>query len=781
MIARILVDIPVKAVDRLYDYFVPDILADVLEVGMRVIVPFGSRELMGYTLEIAISSDSGKELKPIIRILDIESYLTKELIELAKQISIDTTTILIKVLETMLPSAFKAVYTIKLQLINSEGLNEAIKAMFKLGNEIIFEDYMVEMIPEIKKAIKKNQIKQVYDIKSKSRPATERAVVLCDSGYLPKTDKHKLTCDYLKDCKGKSALVSETIKACDITESVLKTLEKKGAIRYFNQEKYRLAINTHDKFDKRVIFNDDQNRVFSEIMKNIDHDEIFLLHGVTGSGKTEIYLAAIEEILNRGKEVIFLVPEIALTPMMVNRFEARFKNQVAVLHSGLSIGEKYDEWRRIIRKEVSIVIGARSAIFAPFSNLGMIVIDECHETTYKQDDMPKYYAIDVAIQRAKYYKIPLLMGSATPNIETYARYKRGYIKLLELPQRANKCLMPKLVIVDMKSEFKKGNLSSISEQLRTEIDIRLKRQEQVILLLNRRGYSTFVICRECGHVISCPNCDISLAYHEIDHSLKCHYCGHKEDVKKTCPKCGSENLRYMGTGTQKIQSEIEMLFPSARIIRMDNDSTRVKNAHEMLLDAFSDHGDILLGTQMIAKGLDFPRVTLVGIIQADSNLFNADFRSPEKTFQLITQVSGRAGRGDNEGKVVVQTYNTNHYAIRFAVNNDYLGFYQYEMSIRKAAKYIPFYFLVDIKLSGNNVRDVFLRGKEIVNKLRISLSSDTIILGPVLPPVGRINNRYICQILIKYRNEPRLDDSLFDIYDQYNTNEIFVNIDKSPM
>jgi len=467
--------------------------------------------------------------------------------------------------------------------------------------------------------------------------------------------------------------------------------------------------------------------------------------------------------------------------MMVHRFEARFKNQVAVLHSALSIGEKYDEWRRIIRKEVSIVIGARSAIFAPFSNLGMIVIDECHETTYKQDDMPKYYAIDVAIQRAKYYKIPLLMGSATPNIETYARYKRGYIKLLELPQRANKCLMPKLVIVDMKSEFKKGNLSSISEQLRTEIDIRLKRQEQVILLLNRRGYSTFVICRECGHVISCPNCDISLAYHEIDHSLKCHYCGHKEDVKKTCPKCGSENLRYMGTGTQKIQSEIEMLFPSARIIRMDNDSTRVKNAHEMLLDAFSDHGDILLGTQMIAKGLDFPRVTLVGIIQADSNLFNADFRSPEKTFQLITQVSGRAGRGDNEGKVVVQTYNTNHYAIRFAVNNDYLGFYQYEMSIRKAAKYIPFYFLVDIKLSGNNVRDVFLRGKEIVNKLRISLSSDTIILGPVLPPVGRINNRYICQILIKYRNEPRLDDSLFDIYDQYNTNEIFVNIDKSPM
>ncbi|MDD3841818.1 MAG: primosomal protein N', partial [Candidatus Izemoplasmatales bacterium] len=324
-------------------------------------------------------------------------------------------------------------------------------------------------------------------------------------------------------------------------------------------------------------------------------------------------------------------------------------------------------------------------------------------------------------------------------------------------------------------------LSSISEQLKTEVQDRLKRKEQVILLLNRRGYSTFVICRDCGHVISCPNCDISLAYHEIDHSLKCHYCGHKEDLNKTCPKCGSEHLRYMGTGTQKIETEIEMLFPSAKIIRMDNDSTRTKNAHEKLLDAFLNHGDILLGTQMIAKGLDFPRVTLVGIIQADSNLFNADFRSPEKTFQLITQVSGRAGRGNVEGKVIVQTYNTNHYAIRFALDNDYLGFYQYEMSIRKAAKYIPFYFLTEIQLSGVNVRDVFLRGKEIVNRLRNSFSKETIILGPVLPPIGRINNRYLCQILIKYRNEPHLDELLFEIYDQYNSLEIFVNIDKSPM
>jgi len=781
MIARILVDVPAKAVDRLFDYTVPPVLASVLEIGMRVVVPFGNRQLMGYTLELAETSDTGKELKNISSILDIEPYLTPELIDLAKQISMDTTTVLIRVLETILPSAFKAVYTVKLRLIDPEGLSGSLRALFKDSDEILYDTSTAEIIPELKKAIKNNKIKQIYELKSKSRPQVERTVLLIDSGYLPKTEKHKTVIEYLKKQEGFYAKVSTVLSECAVTESVLKTLEKNAVIRSFYQEKYRPVVLNHDEFDKRVVLNPEQQTAFSDILKSLGRPETFLLHGVTGSGKTEIYLAAIEEVIKSGKEVIFLVPEIALTPMMVHRFEARFKNQVAVLHSKLSIGEKYDEWRRIIRKEVKIVIGARSAVFAPFTNLGMIVIDECHEATYKQDDMPKYYAVDVAIERCKHFGIPLLMGSATPNIETYARYKRGYIKLLELPNRANHAEMPDVEVVDMKAEFKKSNLGSISELLKSEIQLRLDKHEQTILLLNRRGYSTLVICRDCGNVIRCPNCDISLAYHEMDHSLKCHYCGHKEEIKKTCSKCGSENLRYLGTGTQKIEAEIEALFPSAKIIRMDNDSTRTKNAHETLLDEFCASGDILLGTQMIAKGLDFPRVTLVGIIQADSNLFNADFRAPEKTFQLITQVSGRAGRGELKGKVVVQAYNTEHYAIKFAVDHDYLGFYQYEMGIRKLAKYVPFYFLVEIKISGLNVRDVFLTGKEIVASLRRSLSAEAIVLGPVLPPVGRINNRYLCQILIKYRKEPNLDEQLFDIMDQFASNEIYVNIDKSPM
>lgn len=781
VIARVLVDVPAKAVDRLFDYSVPPALGDSLEVGMRVVVPFGNRDLMGYVLEIGETSDAGRDLKEIATVLDIEPCLTPELIDLAKKISIDTTTVLIRVLETILPSALKAVYSVKLKLLDPEGLPDVLRGLFREGEEITLPGSRNELLPELKKAIRGNQIRQVYEIRSKSHPRTERAVVLTDLGYLPKTDKHEAVLSFLKNREGYSASVAEVLETCGITDSVLKTLEKKGALRCFDKEKYRPAILPRDDADKRVVFNPEQEQVYAEILSRIEAPETFLLHGVTGSGKTEIYLSVIEEVLRRSKEVIFLVPEISLTPMMVHRFEARFKNRVAVLHSGLSVGEKYDEWRRILRKEVSIVIGARSACFAPFANLGMIVVDECHESTYKQDEMPKYYAIDVAAHRCRHFGIPLLLGSATPNIETYARCKRGYFRLLELPHRANHAQMPEVKVIDMKKEFKDGNLGSISETLQEEIRRGLERKEQSILLLNRRGYSPFVICRDCGNVISCPNCDISLAYHEVDHSLKCHYCGHKEEIRKTCPKCGSENLRFMGAGTQKIEAEIEALFPSARIIRMDNDSTRTKNAHEKLLEEFSSAGDILLGTQMIAKGLDFPRVTLVGILQADSNLFNSDFRAPEKTFQLITQVSGRAGRGDLKGKVVIQAYNPEHYAIRFAVTNDYPGFYQYEMGIRKSAKYIPFYYLVEIGLSGPNVRDVFLRGKEIVAALRSGLSPEAIVLGPVLPPVSRINNRYLCQMLVKYRTEEHLDDLLFEIVDRYQDKDIFVNVDKSPM
>ncbi|MBU1144639.1 MAG: primosomal protein N' [Firmicutes bacterium] len=780
MIARVLVDVPSKAVDKLFDYIVPPLFESVLEIGMRLIVPFGHRELMGYCLEITNISEYEHELKPIIRLLDMESYLTKELIELAKIIQIDTSTVLIKVLETMLPSALKAIYRTKFQVISYDKLPLKLQSIFENSHIKYLNEEFNEALKEVKEAIFSGALKQIYDISSKSNPRYKKFVKLQDLNYSLSSEKHLKVVEYLKDKQEQKIEVNALLTKLQLTSSVLKTLEKYKVISIYSSEEYREIESIQENYNKEVTLNLEQEAAFQKIVLSLNESKTFLLHGITGSGKTEIYLKAIEEVLKRKKEVIFLVPEIALTPMMVNRFKGRFKNQVAILHSGLSVGEKYDEWRKIIRQEVSIVIGARSACFAPFTNLGLLVVDECHESTYKQDDMPKYYAIDVLNHRAKYYNIPVILGSATPSIESYARYKRGYYELLPLKNRAMNSFEPDLKVIDMKEEFKKGNQSLFSLELQEEIKIRLDKKEQVILLLNRRGYSTFVICRNCGHVFTCPNCDISLTYHETDHSLKCHYCGHKAELPKVCPKCGKEDLRYMGSGTQKIESELSSLFPNAKIIRMDNDTTRTKNAHEKLLVSFEMQGDILLGTQMIAKGLDFPKVTLVGIIQADSNLYSPDFRAPEKTFQLITQVSGRAGRHDLKGKVLVQAFNPNHYAIQYAIHDDYLGFYEYEMSLRKLAKYVPFYFLVQVLLTGEFIRDLFIAGKEIVRNLRTHLSNEAIVLGPALPLIAKIKNRYSCQIVIKYKKEPNLDLLLFETKEKYDTDTIFVSIDKSP-
>jgi len=781
MIAKILVDVPAKAGDRLFDYAVPPALEEVLEIGMRVIVPFGPREAMGFCLEIAATTDYPKELKSVSLVLDLEPYLTPELIELAKRLAIDTASTLIRTLETMLPAALKAVYTPKFTLENEVRLPLSLKPLFAGKSEVLMDKNLVPYAADIKKALRLDAIRQGYDIKSKSRPQFVRYIRLVDANHVAKTEKHLAVLDHLKTAPERTAVLADMLAKLGVTESVARTLEKKNVVSIYDREVYRDVVSLRPETDKRVVLNEKQQAARDEIVAALGTGTTFLLHGVTGSGKTEVYLSVIEEVLARGREVIFLVPEIALTPMMVNRFKGRFHDRVAVLHSALSIGEKYDEWRKIIRKHAQIVIGARSAVFAPFSNLGLIVIDECHEATYKQEDMPKYYAVDVAVRRSENCRAPIVLGSATPSIETYARVKRGYFRLLELPERAQNASIPEVEVVDMKAEFKRGNSGSFSEVLKTEIASRLEKREQTILLLNRRGYHTFVICRDCGHVIGCPNCDISLTYHETDHSLKCHYCGHKQDVVRKCPKCGGEGLQYMGTGTQKIEQELRDLYPTARLVRMDNDTTRLKNAHERLLNEFEEEGDILLGTQMIAKGLDFPRVALVGIIQADESLFRPDFRAPEKTFQLIMQVSGRAGRSGLAGKVVVQAFNPNHYAIRYAVKNDYQGFYQYEMSLRKLAKYVPFYYLAEIVLSGENVRDIFIRGKEIARTFRQTLSPESVVLGPVLPQVARIRNRYSCQILVKYRNEPALDDLLYQAIDAHSTEEIFVNVDKSPM
>ncbi len=397
--------------------------------------------------------------------------------------------------------------------------------------------------------------------------------------------------------------------------------------------------------------------------------ETFLIHGVTGSGKTEIYLQTIEAKLKEGKEAIVLVPEISLTPQMVERFKSRFGSEVAVLHSALSSGEKYDEWRKIERKEARVVVGARSAVFAPFENLGIIIIDEEHEASYKQEDNPRYHARDVAIWRATKYQCPVVLGSATPSLESFARAKKGVYTLIELPSRVNDRAMPEVSVVDMREELRKENRTEFSTELLEKIKDRIAKKEQTVLMLNRRGYSSFVMCRDCGYVVECPNCDISLTYHQSSNQMKCHYCGHEERVPQKMSELRGEHIRYFGTGTQKVEESLTKLIPEARVIRMDVDTTRTKGAHEKLLKSFRNHeADILLGTQMIAKGLDFPDITLVGVLNADTMLHLPDFRASERTFQLLTQVSGRAGRHERTGEVIVQSYNPEHYSIEFAKN-----------------------------------------------------------------------------------------------------------------
>ncbi len=781
MIAKILVDIKSKNVDKTYDYLVPEKYWDILETGSRVIVPFGNRKVMGFCLEIAKTSEYLKELKEIESVLDMESYLTPELIDLAKTMRDDASSTLIITLETMLPTALKVVYRPKLEVVNREHMDQKLSALFEYSDEVSLDNVPQELYGTIKKELNKQYIRQIYDIKPRNKSLAHKYVKLTKKVPDEKvSDKQKLIIDYLLSKKENQSLKKKIEEDLGITESSIKTLEKHGYVNIFFKEVYRKVEPLYKSEKKDIVLNEEQTFAYNRIINSFGSYHTFLLHGVTGSGKTEIYIKAMKKMIEMNKTVIFLVPEISLTPMMMSRFKAEFGGDIAMLHSGLSVLDKYDEWRRIVHRQAKIVVGARSACFAPLKDLGLVIVDECHEATYKQDTSPNYYAVDVLHKRAKHHQATVILGSATPNIESYARSHKGYYELLNLENRAMNSKLPKIEVVDMKKEFKSGNTTNFSKLLQEEMRDRLEKGEQTILLINRRGYSNFMICRNCGHVFMCPNCDISLTYHEYSHSLKCHYCGHDEPLPKTCVKCGSEDLRYMGTGTQKIEDELHLLFPEARIIRMDNDTTRSKNAHEKLLHEFETSGDILLGTQMIAKGLDFPKVTLVGIIQADNNLFISDFRAAEKTFQLLMQVSGRSGRRDQEGKVVVQAFNPEHYAIKYACQTDYEGFYQYEMNLRKVARYSPFYYMIEMKVFGPNIRNVFYNGMEIVKYLKRSLADNVIVLGPAIPAVSRINNRYNCEIMIKYREAQNLNEVLGEVMDKFQINENYVSIDRFP-
>ncbi|WP_260284218.1 primosomal protein N' [Peribacillus aracenensis] len=797
-IASVIVDVPAKQTDREFDYRIPQKWNQVIKPGMRVIVPFGPRMVQGFVTGLKAKSDFAK-LRNIKEPMDLEPILNDELLQLGDWLTKEAMCFKISALQAMLPAAMKAKYEKVIKVVEEkmDQLPLFIQNLFGKNDSISWKDVIEgENASLFQKEMQNGNLELVYNVKNRLNKKTVRVI---KSLLSPKELKEMASAMSSHAKKQQELLqyfiehqepipLKELLELLNTSSGTVKSLVSKGALAEMDQEIYRDPYENR-VFEKSTPFTltAEQTAALKPINEKIHHDEhdVFLLYGVTGSGKTEVYLQAIASVIEKGKEAIMLVPEISLTPQTVKRFKERFGEQVAVMHSGLSVGEKYDEWRKIHRKEVKVVVGARSAVFAPFENLGLIIIDEEHESSYKQEETPRYHARDVAIERAKSYKCPVILGSATPTLESFARAKKNVYKLLTLSQRMNKNALPAVDIVDMREELRTGNRSMFSELLFTKLKDRLEKGEQTVLMLNKRGHSSFVMCRSCGLVINCPNCDISLTYHRFNDIMKCHYCGFEEGMPSVCPECESEHIRFFGTGTQKVEEELAKILPEARVIRMDVDTTSKKGSHERLLNAFGEgKADILLGTQMIAKGLDFPNITLVGVLSADTMLHLPDFRSSEKTFQLLTQVSGRAGRHQLPGEVVIQTYTPEHYSIELSALQDFDAFYEREMHLRRQSHYPPYYYVVLITVSHEDLMKTVSVTEKITNYLGSRLNRDSIVLGPVASPISRINNRYRYQCLIKYKREPDLNQHLRTLLEHYQKetaqNHLQISIDLNP-
>ncbi|MCU9593142.1 primosomal protein N' [Caldibacillus thermolactis] len=800
-IASVIVDVPTLQTNKPFDYYIPEEFIGHIEIGMRVVVPFGNRHIQGFVVGLKERSDI-KNLKEIIEPMDVIPVLNKELLHIGDYLSEKTLCFKIAAYQVMLPPALKAKYEKYITLIDDHALEQLptdLKKLFDKQKRLKWKDVekFVSTSYLYRKA-KEGLFEVTYEVKNQGN---KKKVLY----YVPTTNdvehfqnkKNQLSKPlsqkqeeiyqvFLRHFQPHT--VSQMERKVANARAPLNALVNKGLLKKEEYEQYRDPyVNRYFQKTKALPLTEDQQKAITPILNTIEEkqQEVFLLHGVTGSGKTEVYLQAIEKVINQGKEAIVLVPEISLTPQMVNRFKGRFGNLVAVLHSGLSLGEKYDEWRKIQRKEVKVVVGARSAIFAPFENIGIIIIDEEHENSYKQEDIPRYHARDIAIERSKIHHCPVVLGSATPSLESFARAKKGVYKLLTMDKRMNQSRLPTVEIVDMRNELKSGNRSMFSAQLFEKMQDRLAKKEQIVLMLNRRGYSSFVMCRDCGLVVKCPNCEISLTYHKVTDQLKCHYCGFETGTPKVCPECGSNHIRFFGTGTQKVEEELGKVLPEARVIRMDVDTTSRKGSHEKLLTDFGQgKADILLGTQMIAKGLDFPNITLVGVLSADSSLHIPDFRSSEKTFQLLTQVSGRAGRHQLPGEVIIQTYTPEHYSVQLAKNHDYLQFYRHEMLMRKQGQYPPFYYLVLIHINHEDVQYVYTVAEKIAQFLRAQLLPSSKVLGPAASPIVKIKNKYRYQVLIKYKHDPNITPALKKIIHHFYQDQLkkglTISIDMNP-
>lgn len=706
MIAEIIINRTAKRLNRTFDYKVPIELEEIIMIGSTVLVPFGKASTLEEGYVVGIKENTTYKVKEIVK---IKHNLTEKQIKLAKWMA-------------------------KRYFCN---VSDCIKQMLTPGTKS-------------KKSEKNVQDKTINTVYLKKD--IDEIQFDIEMGKI-KSEKQKKILQFLKGNEG--ATVPEIELFTDGSRAIVKTLEKNGYVEIVEKkiERNPLANKKIEK-TKNLKLTDEQKNAYDKVVLDmiINSYEQFLLYGVTGSGKTEVYLQLIDKALKQEKTAIVLVPEISLTPQMIDRFIARFnKDEIAVLHSKLSIGERYDEWNKIKEGKAKIIIGARSAIFAPTENIGIIIIDEEHDSSYKSEAIPKYDAKEIAKRIAKENNCPLVLGSATPDLITYYKAQQGKVTLLELSKRANNSKLPEVEIVDLKMELANGNRSMLSTKLYGEIEQNLKQHRQTILFLNRRGFSTFIMCRECGYTVKCKNCNISMTYHKTENKLKCHYCGYEENVVTVCPECHSTKIRYFGTGTQKLEQEINKLFPEASTIRMDIDTVTKKNSHEEILDKFKNENiDILIGTQMVVKGHHFPNVTLVGVIAADSSLNIDDYRANERTFQILTQVAGRAGREQLDGKVIIQTYNPDNFSIICAQKQDYKMFYNTEIALREQLKYPPFCDIILIGFNSLNEKEIIEASTRVYNYLKARLGEQEFyVLKPMPSPIDKIQNRFRWRIIIK--------------------------------
>lgn len=811
-IAKVAVEGTLYHFDMEFDYIIPENIDTNNLVGSRVLVPFGlgNKKKHGVVFEV-VSGKLDEKIKPIYAVLDKAPLLSVEMISLARWMKRRYYCTLFDAVKTMLPS----------------GINRKLVNYYKLSNNINFlekfdlNDIEINIIEILKKkdkfiSYKKLQLEtsvdnldkillrlkklgiilQKEDSINKVSDASIKMVSVTDIGKvknlnLKLTQKQRKVYDAIKACSEIS--VKEVCYYTGVTASVVDSLVKKGIVYYFENQVYRNPYKNIEKLYNKedILLSDEQKTSFNNLYKEYTSGKasVSLLYGVTGSGKTAVFMKLIEAVRKDKKGIIVMVPEIALTSSLIRQFHQRFGEKVAVFHSGLSVGERADEWKRVKNGDADIAIGTRSAVFAPFENLGLIIMDEEQEYTYKSDSSPRFHARDIAKFRCKQNNTLLVLASATPSIESYYMALNGRYSLNTISRRYGQANLPKVKIVDLNEEINKGNNSAFSEILIKELVENLQNNKQSIILMNRRGYNTFASCRACNEVLTCPNCSISLTYHSANGRLMCHYCGYSVEFTDECPNCHEHEIHYLGFGTQKIEEDLQKVVPEARILRMDADTTMAKFSHDRKFRLFSEGKyDIMIGTQMVAKGLDFDNVTLVGVLSADQSLYNNDFRSYERTFSLLTQVVGRAGRGNYAGRAIIQTYTPENSVISLAAQQNYDEFYNSEIKMRKAMLYPPFVDLCVICFSGKNQERILSAAKDFFNMLRKLVSKDYSelplrVLEPSQTTIIKLNNKYRYKLIIKFRNSRRFQELIsrllvwFEKDKKYSEVSVYVDVD----